>query len=839
MDSLARRKRRQIYSCDLPSGKRTDLLTTGGQGKYIRYKIPTSEDAGDIALIPTILSALSHATHGNIRVSKKDYRIKVKRKNVSTHTLIILDTSSSMMEGNKLRIARRCLDQIFIDTYQKRDRIGVITVGGDRADYLLPFTSNIEKGRNLLDIIPLGGTTPLSSGLRVGLEILEDLLRKEPWMVPIMIVITDGMANVPISIGGSIHDEFNRIAADLEYASIRPLIIQVGEGSQECQDLVWRTDGHSLHLSELTDMYTPDLDFEKEVEFLLRKLLLSSSHQETTYSAFMGFDKNTVQTVKQILSEDPMIVDQNEGCHFGCSSDDLFSQLCTECDLREEGEIERTSREMGTGFVTEFNSMDDLLGNLFVRYVVSPGELMKAHRGLLFIENEAAAHQFYPFIKECSEMGKCMVSNDHYTNYFPFNPRGILLFMEDNLSSPPRGFTTHSIYGDIRATLWKVRIERRMKTESEVFIDEMEEARKSMIADFNRLVAGSLDIEVPDYISHMVEKGIVYGHQECVDSLMKTSALIDGRYEVGLRDVSTALDCVDTSYTISTHNSSHYLYSKLLQVVSAKDDIKLTLVDGYSKDEFDDALRRLEDSDLTIDAISGCEYNCKPGGESLCHSCAFEDKDFQNEVEEKALPIIRISGDETLSELRGELFVKYLLTSETLLKANRGFLIIESQRNMYDDVALFLRDLLETGGFTINNDDHQQTFKLDISVIVYNDDAGMNSLTRETGYIIRKEPYENMMPPLDEDDGELFDRIIQRVKELSHSRAEDVGVSDDIVDYTVRVCSELGVKRYDAEMKIELMARVMSMWDDKPVDIDLIDRCVVSLAPILLEHQQV
>ncbi|MFO8110408.1 MAG: VWA domain-containing protein [Thermoplasmata archaeon] len=811
-------------------------MTTEGQGKYIRYKTPTSEDSGDIALIPTILSAISHSTDGSLRISKKDYRIKIKRKKISTHTLIVLDTSSSMIEGNKLRIAKKCLKEIFLDTYQKRDRIAIITAGGEQAEYLLPFTSNIEKGRTLVDSISFGGTTPLPSGIRTGLHLLEDLMRKEPWMVPIMIVITDGGANVPISVGGNVHDEFDKLSSEMNYNNITPLIIQVGEESHMCKDMVWKTKGKYISIGEGGERFSLDLDKEMEVEDIFHRALLTLAQNKTTHSAFLGYSSDAIMKVRDILEKHPVYTKVNEDCHYGCWSNDIFVPLCRECSLRAEGNIKKMIRPVGIGWISEHQRTSDLLGELFVRYVVNPGTLMKANGGLLFVENERTYDKFSNLLEGCLDMKKCEVSNEEYTESYPFKPRGVLLCMEEDYVDLPKKYDVLSWDRNVYNKLWKVKAEKEMKIDPEKFIEKMEEDRKQKIDMLNRFITGDMSLEVPDYISNTVYSSLGTEKSYRVIKLMNTFALLKGKNKVDLDDLEDTVEFTGINLEKKENNSSQYLFSKLAMVLSAREDLRLTLVEGYTKNDFDEAIDLLSKLPLTIKVNRGCISNCDPLSMDPCPECKLRGKVEEIETEEIPLPIVRIKGNESLEELRGDLFVKYILTSDTLLRANRGLLVIESIQEMDDDVIEFMKDLLKNGTFKIRNQEYSQSFKIDLSVIAFKDSRMMNKLIDQSlGHIIKKESYEDILPSiLTNDNSEnILARLTERVERVK-DRLTETHVQDELLDYIVRACLELKIGRFDAEAKIEKLSRVISVWNGNAMTDETIDQSIHNLAPILL-----
>jgi magnesium chelatase subunit D len=60
---------------------------------------------------------------------------------------------------------------------------------------VVPLTGSVELARRCLEVLPAGGRTPLSEGLRVGRELLERERSVRPGAICMMVVLSDGKAN--------------------------------------------------------------------------------------------------------------------------------------------------------------------------------------------------------------------------------------------------------------------------------------------------------------------------------------------------------------------------------------------------------------------------------------------------------------------------------------------------------------------------------------------------------------------------------------------------------------------------------------------------------------------
>ena len=145
MTTLLHQKSKRIVTGTVKSGRRTDIMTVGSQGRYLKSRPPKTSDVSDIAILPTIQAAIMHSQGGKIEVKKRDYREKVRRRRISTLICMVLDASSSMVMDAKMKGIKDALGELMLDAYQKRDRISLVSCYGRNAEVVLPFTSSMPQ----------------------------------------------------------------------------------------------------------------------------------------------------------------------------------------------------------------------------------------------------------------------------------------------------------------------------------------------------------------------------------------------------------------------------------------------------------------------------------------------------------------------------------------------------------------------------------------------------------------------------------------------------------------------------------------------------------------------
>jgi magnesium chelatase subunit D len=243
LSDFARKRKKKLVTGQMKSGRRAEVLTKGKRGRYVRSRLPDGE-VTDIAVAPTIRAAALHAENGKIRVKKSDYREKVRRRRIATLINIVMDTSGSMDEMDKVDITRSVIVALLKDAYQRRDKVSLVTYSGRKGELILPFTSSVELAKRYLETIPFGGTTPLASGILVGLHALHNEIKKDPSTIPIMVLVTDGKSNVPLEVGGNIRRELSTVLHHVISEGIHVLVVDMSShGSKLASEIAEEVNG--------------------------------------------------------------------------------------------------------------------------------------------------------------------------------------------------------------------------------------------------------------------------------------------------------------------------------------------------------------------------------------------------------------------------------------------------------------------------------------------------------------------------------------------------------------------------------------------------------------------
>jgi magnesium chelatase subunit D len=242
------------------SGRRMNTLALRNSGRYLRHKMP--KEGKDIAIDATIRAAAPYQrvrTGDNaIKVLNQDIREKERVRKTSALVLFVVDASGSMGAVQRMESAKGAVVSMLMDSYQKRDKIGMVAFRGKDAELILPLCSSVDLAMSRLKELPTGGKTPLSAGLSRGLQLLESEMIKDDEAKPMMVLISDGRANVGLS--GKIREEIMDISEKTRLSGIQTIVIDtevVGASFMDmrlgyCRDIAQKAGGRYYPISDLS-----------------------------------------------------------------------------------------------------------------------------------------------------------------------------------------------------------------------------------------------------------------------------------------------------------------------------------------------------------------------------------------------------------------------------------------------------------------------------------------------------------------------------------------------------------------------------------------------------------
>lgn len=161
------------------------------QGADVRPK----KDGHGINLVGTLMAASERGAgivEGIVDFRPEDLRGSLRRGKEANLIVFVVDTSGSMAALSRVRAVTSTITSMLSDAYQRRDKVAVIAVNGNKPTLVLNPTNSVELAQQRLKDMPMGGRTPLAEGLLMAKDLMERERRKEPGRRALMIVMTDG-----------------------------------------------------------------------------------------------------------------------------------------------------------------------------------------------------------------------------------------------------------------------------------------------------------------------------------------------------------------------------------------------------------------------------------------------------------------------------------------------------------------------------------------------------------------------------------------------------------------------------------------------------------------------
>ncbi len=215
------------------TGRRQETRSDDGRGRYSRAETPRPGSQPDVAVDATLREAAARQAgrEGDmaIKVEPSDVRSKVRKRRVGASIVFCVDASGSMGATQRMAAAKSAVVTLLQDAYQRRDRVGLVSFRGDSAEVLLSPTSSVELAQLRLKTMPVGGATPLAHGIVKGMDLLAAETRRDASVVPWLVLVTDGRANVGLK-GGLGSDDARAMAQRLRDEGVHALVIDTAGG---------------------------------------------------------------------------------------------------------------------------------------------------------------------------------------------------------------------------------------------------------------------------------------------------------------------------------------------------------------------------------------------------------------------------------------------------------------------------------------------------------------------------------------------------------------------------------------------------------------------------------
>ena len=199
------------------SGRRSPMVGLRGR---ITGTEPVGTAVTDLAVTATAVAvATRRAEFGTTLLHAEDVRQARRETKTGNLLIFVVDASGSMGATDRIEAAKGAVLGLLTDAYQRRDRVALISMRGERAEVVLQPTASGEIARTRLVALPIGGTTPLADALTVALK-MATAPGNDPGRAPLLVMLTDGRATFasddqdPLDAARTVASEIARRAVD-------------------------------------------------------------------------------------------------------------------------------------------------------------------------------------------------------------------------------------------------------------------------------------------------------------------------------------------------------------------------------------------------------------------------------------------------------------------------------------------------------------------------------------------------------------------------------------------------------------------------------------------------
>ena len=171
-----------------PAKKHIDISDDGRGPKVHRQGIT----GRTIAWIPTIVQGIVRSRQVPIRLTIEDVRYAMYQEMPKEAIYLVVDTSGSMGQRQRLQWAEKLLSQLVQMMYVKRQYVSLITFQKQGAQCVVPLTQRIETIPKALGETRIGGRTPFVKGIEEAVKQIGIDMSQMGHVQAKVVIITDG-----------------------------------------------------------------------------------------------------------------------------------------------------------------------------------------------------------------------------------------------------------------------------------------------------------------------------------------------------------------------------------------------------------------------------------------------------------------------------------------------------------------------------------------------------------------------------------------------------------------------------------------------------------------------
>ena len=171
------------------SAKKHIDISDDGRGPKVHRQGTTGRT---IAWIPTIVQGIVRSRQVPIRLTIEDIRYAMYQEIPKEAIYLVVDTSGSMGQRQRLQGAEKLLSQLVQMMYVKRQYVSLITFQKHGAQCVVPLTQRIETIPKALGEARIAGRTPFVKGIEEAVKQIGNDMSQMGHVQAKVVIITDG-----------------------------------------------------------------------------------------------------------------------------------------------------------------------------------------------------------------------------------------------------------------------------------------------------------------------------------------------------------------------------------------------------------------------------------------------------------------------------------------------------------------------------------------------------------------------------------------------------------------------------------------------------------------------
>lgn len=189
-------------------------------------------------------ATLSHTLRetGGLQPRVEDLHERVRKPRTGTRYLFVIDSSGSHAVQQKMRVVKGAISSLLTRSFKREDEVAMIVFRGTSAQIVLEPTQVLPDALAALEYLPTGGRTPLAAAL--------DRARSYVTPATLLILLTDGRANIPLHGG----DPWQEALDAARQMSCNAIVVDTETAAQrlgQCTELAKVLGARYLSLEEL------------------------------------------------------------------------------------------------------------------------------------------------------------------------------------------------------------------------------------------------------------------------------------------------------------------------------------------------------------------------------------------------------------------------------------------------------------------------------------------------------------------------------------------------------------------------------------------------------------